>query len=291
MIAEDLIKQKEEHKRQMLEKREFYEEHIREDNAKAAEKLEKLEREHEEKTEEMDRSQQIPAHKFAESNKKLQRLIRNHKGEMDGARDARIQAQSKLQAIINSLTDFQARQAEKEKEWQADRIRDQNNFKERMRVEREKSAQKEAKIMERMNKAAEKVEGNKSPSKGLCGNWWSCHGCSGCCNVEPGCRCRCCRNGRRWGRKGCLQGNAVIEGMSKYFLGDPIEVLQYDDCISARLGWLHQRSNMASSHAPQHHHSYHIYQNHCSKHYTPPSILLHSRSMFSSNIDGINAYT
>ena len=90
VIAEDLIKQKEEHERQMLEKREFYEEQIREGNTKAAEKLEKLEREHEEETEEMNRSQQILAQRFAESNEKLQTLIRNHKREMDEARDARI---------------------------------------------------------------------------------------------------------------------------------------------------------------------------------------------------------
>ena len=36
-----------------------------------------------------------------------------------------------------------------------------------MRVEREKSAQKEAEIMERMNKAVEEAEKYKSPSKGL----------------------------------------------------------------------------------------------------------------------------
>lgn len=168
VIAEELIKQKEEHDKQMLEKREFYEEQIRNGNARAAEKLERSENEYKEKIEKINRSNEILARRFDESNEKLQRQIDEHNIEMTNTQNARIQADNALKATMDELAKLKAGQANREKELKADRESDKAAFNELLRVERSNYARKEADLIKRIDRAnAIAEEGRRRTSKGV----------------------------------------------------------------------------------------------------------------------------
>ena len=167
VIAEELIKQREEHERLMAEKREEYEALIKEGNARAAEKLARLEDKHRQKTDEMNRSQAALARKFEESNADLQRQISAHNYEMEEVRKARAQADEAVTTAAKELADFKAEQAKKEKQWKDARESDNAAFKKKMEDEQRKYVERESKITARIQQAVETAEESRRSYKSV----------------------------------------------------------------------------------------------------------------------------